>query len=179
MRFTLHASDLRRFIGIPANIVSVATFRADADGITMDAVDDARVMMALVRVPASSMLAYEGPQNFTVDISAMLRVLSLAESDDTVTVSLEQDGRLALRFGTITRLMGTEPTEQAAMRIPDIPYTAHIGMPASMVREAVRATADIGDAVTLVSDGGRVYMESQRDMDSARYDAVPTELDGA
>lgn len=172
------ASDLKRFIGIPANIVTVATFRADADGITMDAVDDARVMMALVRVPASSMLSYEEPQNFTVDISTMLHVLALADADDTVTVSLESDGRLALRFGMISRLMGTEPTEQAAMRIPDLDYTAHIGMPASMLREAVRATTDIGDAVTIVAEGGKVFMESSRDMDSARYDAVPTDLDG-
>lgn len=172
------ASELKRFIGIPANIVPVATFRADADGITMDAVDDARVMMTVVRIPASSMLEYDGPQNFTVDISAMLRVLALADSDDTVTVSLEQDGRLALRFGMISRLMGTVPTEQAAMRIPDIPYTAHIGMPASMLRDAVRATSDVGDAVTFASEGGKVYLMSQRDMDSARYDAVPTDLDG-
>lgn len=172
------APDLKRFIGIPANIVPVATFRADQDGITMDAVDDARVMMTVVRIPASSMLSYEEPQNFTVDISAMLRVLALADADDTVTVSLEEDGRLALRFGMISRLMGTIPTEQAAMRIPDIPYTAHIGMPAQMLRDAVRATIDIGDAVTVVSEGGKVFMESSRDMDSARYDAVPTDLDG-
>lgn len=172
------ASELRRFISIPANIVPVATFRADADGITMDAVDDARVMMTVVRIPASSMLEYDGPQNFTVDISTMLRVLALADQGDTATVTLEQDGRLAIRFGTITRLMGTVPTEQAAMRIPDLPYTAHIGMPAQMLREAVRATADIGDAVAFASEGGKVYLVSSRDLDSARYDAVPTDLDG-
>ncbi|OPY53059.1 MAG: DNA polymerase sliding clamp [Methanosaeta sp. PtaU1.Bin060] len=178
----INADTLRDAIESVSSLVDEVKFSISDKGLELKAVDPANVAMVSLKIGAEAFEFFKADQReIGVDLVRLSDVLSMADKGETVQLELDEEShKLKIGVGALSYTLSLiDPTAiRKEPRIPELDLPAHVTLPGSEFRKAVKAAEKVSDHVVLgVSDEG-FYMEAKGDIDSLKLKIPSTELLG-
>jgi proliferating cell nuclear antigen len=178
----INAESLRDAVESVSSLVDEVKFSISEKGLELKAVDPANVAMVSLKIGAEAFEYFKATDGeIGVDLVRLSDVLSMADKGETVQLELDEEShKLKIGVGSLSYTLSLiDPTAiRKEPRIPELDLPAHVTLPGSELRRAVKAAEKVSDHVILgVSDEG-FYMEAKGDIDSLKLKIPSTELLG-
>ena len=161
--------DLTEIVNLIMTLVSEAKFEANADGMSVKAVDAAHVAMLIIELERDAYLEYNSDnEELCVDLNKMKDVLKLGSSGEMIEIEKE-GSKLKFTLGNLVRSMGL--IDPSALNVPKIP---NLSLPAKVVisiedfKGGIKSAGDISDTVVfkLSPKEFEIYAEGDTDLSS-------------
>jgi len=146
------ADVLRTVIDAISTLVDEVKLKVGKDGLSLRAVDAARVAMLDLTLSKGAFVTYKAEdRELGLDVDKLKEVLKLAQSEDEITFTLDEEGnRLVIRIGNLVRRMSLVDTSAMAdAQMPKLEFPATIAIPASELERGVRASEAVADHIEL------------------------------
>jgi proliferating cell nuclear antigen len=178
----INAETLRDAIESVSSLVDEVKFAISEKGLELKAVDPANVAMVSLKILAEAFEYFSAtPGEIGVDLVRLSDVLSMADKGENVQLELDEEShKLRIGVGSLSYTLSLiDPTAiRKEPRIPELDLPAHVTLPGSELRRAVKAAEKVSDHVVLgVSEDG-FFMEAKGDIDSLKLKIPGTELLG-
>lgn len=167
-RAVCKADVLKSVIDSLSTLVDEAKFQIAPEGLQVLAVDAAHVAMIDLSLSKAAFKNFEADEmELGIDIDKLSDATRLAGAEDEVEFELEDEGRLRLEIGNLTRRMSLVDTSgMTDPKIPDLELPARIKMPADELDRGIKAAEGISDHVALHATKDGFELSAEGDMDS-------------
>jgi len=176
------SSRLKDVLEAARAIVTEARLSLSEKGIELKAVDPANVAMVSLRIDASAFEIYQAtPGEIGVDLERLNDLLSMADRGDRVTLELLDDERkLKIGVGSLSYTLSLiDPSAiRKEPRLPELDLPAHVILPGTEFRRAIKAAELVSDHIILGVDDDLFYMEARGDIETLRFTKQSSELLG-
>lgn len=162
---------LKRAIDHLAVIDDEVLVKITHEGLSTVMVDKAHVMMAFATLPKSAFFSYApeptSPESVALDVPKLASALALGKGDDMVIVNTDGTS-MTLKIGSsLTRTMRLLDAEKVtAPRVPTLNLGATFSVEASHLQRIVKASKDVGHAVSITTSEDGVKISCESDMES-------------
>jgi proliferating cell nuclear antigen len=164
------AKQLRDMITSISILVDEATFKLDAEGMKLRAMDPSRVAMIDFEWPKTVFEEYTctEPTKMCINITELLKLLKRASKDETLELSIdEKTGKLQITIsGRYTRNF-TMPTLEASeeeVPTPKITFNAKIKATTEGLSQAIEDAQLVSDHVKIEADPEKVVFNAAGDL---------------
>ena len=175
---------LKESIAIISELVNEATFKINAQGIELVAMDPANVAMVIFKLLASSFVEYkvDKPQELAINLSNLKQVLRRAKPNDAITLELEEN-KLKITFKSNTTRTFSLPIidlEEKEQRVPELNFAATIKLASTVLNEAVEDVDIVAESVSFLAEPGKLTIQAEGDLSKANIeieDGKETKID--
>jgi proliferating cell nuclear antigen len=178
----INAETLRDAIEAVSSLVDEVKFTISERGVELRAVDPANVAMVSLGLKSEAFEYFEAaPGDIGVDLVRLSDVLSMADRGENIRLELDQDNhKLKVGVGALSYTLSLlDPSAiRREPKLPELDLPAHVTLPGSELRRAIRAAEKISDHVVLGVADDLFYMEAKGDIDSLILKIPSTELLG-
>jgi proliferating cell nuclear antigen len=178
----INAEALRDAIDAVSSLVDEVKFSLSEKGLELKAVDPANVaMVSLVVRPDAFDYFKATTSEIGIDLVRLSDVLSMADKGENIQLELDEENhKLKIGVGSLSYTLSLiDPTAiKKEPRIPELDLPAHVTLPGSELRRAVKAAEKVSDHVILGVSDESFYMEAKGDIDSLKLKIPGTELLG-
>jgi proliferating cell nuclear antigen len=164
------AKQLRDMITSISILVDEATFKLDAEGIKLRAMDPSRVAMIDFEWPKTIFEEYTctGPAKMCINITELLKLLKRAGKDETLELSIdEKTGKLQIAIAGKYSRNFTMPTLEASeeeVPTPKITFNAKIKATTEGLSQAIEDAQLVSDHVRIEADPEKVVFNAAGDL---------------
>ena len=171
---------LKDSISIISDLVTEVQFRLSKDGMELVAMDPANVAMVIFKLLSSAFVEYEveNEQILAVNLSTLKQILRRASASDTITISMEGEGKLKLNFKGVSSRTFSLPIMEAQekeQRIPDLKFPIFVEMSSSAFNEAIEDVDIVSDSVTLMVEPKHFRIMAEGDISDASIEIKQSE----
>ncbi len=153
------SSTLKKVLDSLRDMINQANFDCSADGISLQAMDEAHVSLVTMtlRAQAFEMFRCDRSLSLGINLANFCKVLKCAQNDDTVKITADDEGADCAEF-----MFSNQGGDRVAhfqlklmdidsehMNVPNGEYQAVIHMPSSEYRRIFTDLSVIGDTVTI------------------------------
>lgn len=181
----INAETLRDAVEAVSPLVDEVKFNLSESGMELKAVDPANVAMVSFKLESQAFDYFEvSPGEIGVDLVRLSDVLSMADRGENVTLELDEEShKLKIGVGSLSYTLSLiDPSAvRKEPRVPELDLPAHVIIPGTQLRRAIRAAEKVSDHVVLsvTDDPEDIFtMEAQGDIDSLKFEMPSTELLG-
>lgn len=159
-----------------STLIDEATFNANAEGITLRAMDPSHVAMVNFEWPKTVFEGYtcDQPTKICVNLSEMLKLLRGAGAGESVEISLdEQTKKLNIKLkGNYTRTFSITTLEATGEEapIPKITFNAKAKLTAVALKQSMEDASTVSDHVRLEASPDKFVMIATGDVGSAKIE---------
>ncbi|MHC1631387.1 MAG: DNA polymerase sliding clamp [Methanotrichaceae archaeon] len=181
----INAETLRDGVEAVSSLVDEVKFTLSENGLELKAVDPANVAMVSFQLDSEAFEYFKAtPGTIGVDLVRLGDVLSMADRGENVKLELDEENH-KLKIGVNALSYTLSLIDPSAIRkeprVPELDLPAHVILPGTQLRKAIRAAEKVSDHVVLgVADDPKdlFYMEAKGDIDSLKLEVPSTELLG-
>jgi proliferating cell nuclear antigen len=178
----INAETLRDAIEAVSSLVDEVKFTISEKGVELRAVDPANVAMVTLGIESVAFEHYEAsPGEIGVDLVRFSDVLSMADRGENVRLELDEANRkLKVAVGALSYTLSLlDPSAiKREPKIPELDLPAHVTLPGTELRRAIKAAEKISDHVALGVTDDLFFMEAKGDIDTLKLKIPATELIG-
>jgi proliferating cell nuclear antigen len=185
LKAVINAETLRDAIEAVSSLVDEVKFTLSESGMDLKAVDPANVAMVNFRLDSGAFDYFKATSGeIGVDLVRLSDVLSMAERGENVTLELDEENhklKIGLSSLSYTLSLIDPSAVRKEPRVPELDLPAHVVLPGSQLRKAIKAAEKVSDHVVLaVTDDPEdmFCMEALGDIDSLKLEIPSTELLG-
>ena len=162
---------LKQMVGILQSTVGEVKMVFDKDGLTVRAVDPAHIAMVELVAEASVFDSYEADKNVLgVQLSAVMDTLKLLKGDQTMRITVDEDGKLEMRFGQGMRRVTLLDIEGLSdPKVPPLTPAVNLKVRGSDVLQGMKVTQDIFDLITIVATEAGLSVESKSEASAGSW----------
>jgi proliferating cell nuclear antigen len=155
----------KRIIDSLKGLVEDATFDCETKGITLQAMDNCRVALIAIDLPADSFAKYDctEPLSLSFNVDVLAKLLKNAGATDELAIrtsGANADIKMRLTSPGQDRLttfhIRAVDVESALVSVPEHHYRARLALPSSELNQLVRTQSDINDSVTVRCEEGSI-----------------------
>lgn len=162
------ADVVRGLIDATTPLVDEAKLKVTKEGLSLRAVDPARVAMIDLTLGKGAFSSYKAEDcELGIDLDKLRDLMKLASAEDEITFEVDEEGsRLVVRIGNLVRRMHVLDT--SAMTDPQMPkleFHATVAIAAGEIERGVRASEAVTDHLALVVTAEHFELEAAGDTD--------------
>jgi len=165
----IKADFLRNVVDATSILVDEIKFHVAQDELFARAVDPARVGMVDFKLKADAFEEYDVKEEaeIAIDLEKLRAILKLPSTDDTISLSYEEEGRLVAQIGNLTRRMGLlDASSIVDTKIPSLDLPTEVVIKTSELVKGVKASEAISDHIALSADPDGFELSAKGDTDT-------------
>lgn len=178
----ISAENLRDAVEAVSSLVDEVKFSISEKGLELKAVDPANVAMVSLRIDASAFEFFKStPGEIGIDLVRLSDLLSMADRGENIRLELDEENhKLNIGVGSLSYTLSLiDPSAiRKEPRLPDLDLPAHVILPGTELRRAVKAAEKVSDHVVLGVTDDLFFMEAKGDIDSLKLKIPSSELLG-
>jgi proliferating cell nuclear antigen len=162
-KIVVKASILKKIMNALKELVSEAKFTIDEDGLqTTMATEDHVSLINVKLMPKLCELFKAKKTEFAIDILDMNELLKLAEGEDRVTLSKNDENMMKVEFGIIRRRIPfVDMEEKGKVNIPNLNFTTNADMKAELLNTALKGAAQLDKTIKFMAKPSALIIQSQ------------------
>lgn len=167
------AAFFKKIIDAFKDTVHLCNFSCSPSGITVQAVDDSRVLLVSLLIGEDSFTSYRCDHNITlgVDLTALAKVLKCGNNDDTLSLVAEDTPESVLIVFEDTQKdriseysLKLIDIESDFLDIDDIEYDSVVNLPSSDFQKVARDLSQLSDSLAIVVTKDTIKFEANGDI---------------
>ena len=166
----IKSDTLKGLVNIVSTLIDEVKLTVEPEGISLKAMDPARVAMVEVTLNDKAFESYSADETeIGLDLDRVKSVLKLASSGDVISMEQDEDhGRLVFKVGNITRRMHMVDTSRMNdPKFPQLSLSSQINIPVEELQQGIRASDTISDHIALTVSEKGFELSCEGDTDSA------------
>lgn len=175
LRVTIKSDFLRTVVDAIAILVDEVDLHFTPDGLYAQAVDPAHAGMIDLKLNKEAFEEYdvEEENEMAVDLGKVKGMLKLPATEDVISLEQEEEGRLVVRIGNLTRHMTLLDTaEMSDAKIPSLDLDTEVVVSTDEVYRGVRASEAVSDHIALAASPDEFELSAEGDTDTVNL-AIP------
>ena len=175
----IKADFLRNVVDATSILVDEIKFHVAQDELFARAVDPARVGMVDFKLKADAFEEYDVKEEteIAIDLEKLRAILKLPSTDDTISLSYEEEGRLVAQIGNLTRRMGLlDASSIVDTKIPSLDLPTEVVIKTSELVKGVKASEAISDHIALSADPDGFELSAKGDTDTVTLKIPKSQL---
>lgn len=165
---------LKESISIISELVNEATFKINAQGIELVAMDPANVAMVIFKLLPSSFVEckVDKPQEIAINLGNLKQVLRRAKPNDAITIELEENKlKITLKSNTTrTFSLPIIDLEEKEQRVPELNFAATVRTTSAVLNDAVEDVDIIAESVSFIAENGKFTVQAEGDLSKAHIE---------
>lgn len=166
---TLKTDYLRNIVDATSILVDEIKLHFTPDQIYARAVDPAHVGMIDFKLKAEAFEEYDVKDDvdLAIDLDKLKSMLKLPSTEEAISLIYEEEGRLVVNMGNLTRHMSLLDTADLAdTKIPSLELSTEIVVSTAEVYKGVKASEAVSDHIALSADPEGFELTAQGDTDT-------------
>ncbi len=176
----IKSDTLKGLVNIVSTLIDEVKLVVEPEGISLKAVDPARVAMVEVKIDSGAFESYSADETeIGLDLDKVKSVLKLASSGDIISMEQDEDhGKLIFKVGNITRRMHLVDTSgMNDPKFPQLSLSSKVSIPVEELQQGIRASESISDHIALTVNDKGFELSCEGDTDSASLMVSKDKLD--
>ena len=165
---------LKESIAIISELVNEATFKVNAQGIELVAMDPANVAMVIFKLLPSSFVEYQvdKPQDIAINLGNLKQVLRRAKPNDAITLELDENKlKITLKSSTTrTFSLPIIDLEEREQRVPELSFAAIVKTASTVLNEAIEDVDIVAESVSFIAEKGKFMVQAEGDLRKAHIE---------
>ncbi|MEA2053511.1 MAG: DNA polymerase sliding clamp [Candidatus Thermoplasmatota archaeon] len=178
-RVKIKADFLKSVVDATSILVDETKLHVTQDELFARAVDPAHVGMIDFKLKAGAFEEYDVKEDveLAIDLEKLRGMLKLPSTDDIISLSHEEEGRLVAQIGNLTRKMSLlDASSMADTKIPSLDLPTEIIVKASEIYKGVRASEAVSDHIALSADPDGFELSAKGDTDTVTLKIPKSQL---
>jgi proliferating cell nuclear antigen len=178
-QLTIKTDYLRNVVDATSILVDEMKLNFTPDQVYARAVDPAHVGMIDFKLKAEAFEEYKVKNDVEVaiDLDKLKSMLKLPSTEDVISLVHEDEGRLVVHMGNLTRHMSLlDATDMTDTKIPSLELGTEIVVSSAEVYKGVRASEAISDHIALSANPECFELSAQGDTDTVSLKIPKDEL---
>ncbi|ASJ11174.1 DNA polymerase sliding clamp [Thermococcus sp. P6] len=160
------AKDFADLIATASNLIDEAAFKIKKEGISMRAMDPSRVVLIDLNLPEGIFSKYEVEEEETIGINMdhFKKILKRGKNKETLILQKGEENFLEVTFeGTAKRTFRLPliEVEELELDLPELPFTARVVLLGEVLKEAVKDTSLVTDAIKFIATENEFTMRGE------------------
>jgi len=167
-------------ISILSEVVSEVRIKLLEDGLSIVAVDQANVALAIFKLPKTTFSKYEaGNEVWGVNLDDLKKILKRASSSSSVVFEQEDNQLKISIFDKVKRVfhLCLIDVESEDKEVPELNFACKIEMDSNLFSSAIEDSHVVADAVSLIAGEGFFMIEGSGSLNSARAEFSGDEVE--
>jgi len=178
-RVKIKADFLRNVVDATSILVDEVKLHFTPDYLFARAVDPAHVGMVDFRLKPDAFEEYDVDEDteIAIDLEKLRGILKLPSTEDAVSLSYEEEGRLVAQIGNLTRRMGLlDASSITDTKIPSLDLSTEVIVKTSELSKGVKASEAISDHIALSADPDGFELSAKGDTDTVTLKIPKSQL---
>ncbi len=166
---SVKADVLKELIAAIDILVDEAKFNISKSEIVIRAVDPAHVAMINLTLSKKAFEEFKADEcELGIDLDKIKEIIKLAKGDDLIHLKHDEEkNRLVLSFGNLTRRMSlVDIAGMSDPKVPNLEFAASAVVSTAELRQAVRASENVSDHITITCSPEGFEVSSKGETDS-------------
>jgi proliferating cell nuclear antigen len=182
MARTASASEWRAVAAAVKTLVEEATFDANSEGVTFRAMDPSHVALVDLSWPVSAWAAFEcdRPFKFSVRVEDLTRLISRAETKDSVEISSGEDDSISIKFSNgYKREFNIHLIESTAASapLPKLEFDTKATLTKTILEKVLGDISVVSDQFTIMSSKEKLTFQGKSDVGKAEIALAKNDAD--
>jgi len=168
-RAKIKADFIKSVVDATSILVDEVKLHVTPEELYARAVDPAHVGMIDFRLKADAFEEYDVKEDeeIAIDLEKLRAILKLPSTEDVISMLHEEEGRLVVQVGNLTRKMSLlDASGMADTKIPSLELATEIVIKTSELSKGVRASEAVSDHIALTADPDGFELSAKGDTDT-------------